>query len=76
MWHLRRLGGDCQTLELTAQRAGSAWACDFASSAEYEEALIKERREAGRYGRRRERHRAFLAVAAGGAIVLLVLVLT
>ena len=76
MRHLRRLGADFQALELTAQRAGSAWACIFASSEEYEAALIREQRAAGCYGRTRERQRLWLILAAGAAaVVLLVLLL-
>lgn len=71
---MRRLGPDFHRLELTAQQAGSALACDFASSAEYEAALIKERRDAGRYGRR-ERRQLFLAIGIGTAIVALALLL-
>ena len=69
MRHLRRIGPDFQTLELTVQRAGSAWACPFASSAEYEAALIKERREAGAYGSRYH-WPSIVAIAAGLGIVL------
>ena len=69
---MRRLAADFQTLELTAKQAGSAWACTFASSAEYEAALIKERRDAGRY-QRRERGRLLLAIGIGMAIVVLTL---
>ena len=75
MRHPGRLGADFRTLELTAQRAGSAWACIFASSEEYEAALIQERRAAGCYGRTRERQRLWLLLAAGAAAVLLVLLL-
>jgi hypothetical protein len=69
MWHLRRLGADFQTLELTAQRAGSAWACPFASSAEFEAANIQAKRAAGVYGPKRRRRQLLLA---GAMIALLV----
>jgi hypothetical protein len=69
MRHLRRLGADFQTLELTAKRAGSAWACAFANSDEYETALIRERRAAGAY-RSGSRWPTIVAVAAGFGIVL------
>jgi hypothetical protein len=71
---MRRLGPDFQTLELTAEQAGSALACAFASSAEYEAALIQERRAAGRYGRREPRQ-LFLAVGVGLAVVIVTLLL-
>ena len=71
---MNRLGPDFQTLELTAQQAGSAFACDFASSAEYEAVLIKERREAGRYGGR-ERRQFYLAIGCGLAVVVLTVLL-
>jgi hypothetical protein len=69
MGHWHRLASDFETLEIAAQRAGSAWACPFASSAEYEAALIQERRAAGAY---RPRHHwpSIVAVAAGLGIVL------
>jgi hypothetical protein len=40
-------------LALDAQQAGAAMACRYASSDEYEAALIAERRAAGAYGPRR-----------------------
>lgn len=69
MRHLRRLGADFQTLELTAQRAGSAWACSFSNSDEYEAALIHERRAAGAYGSGYH-WPTIVAVAAGLGIAL------
>lgn len=52
------------TLEDYAARAGAAMACVYSSSAEYDAALIAERRAAGLYGPRRYR-RQWLATAAG-----------
>ena len=69
---MRRLGPDFQTLELAAQQAGSALACDFTSSAEYEAALIQKRRDAGRYNKG-ERWRVVLAVGAGLAVLALIM---
>jgi hypothetical protein len=69
MGHWHRLASDFETLEIAAQRAGSAWACPFASSAEYEAALIQERRAAGAY-RSGSHWPAIVAVAAGLGIVL------
>jgi len=42
-------------LEAYAARAGVALACVYSSSAEYDDALIAERRAAGVYGPRRHR---------------------
>jgi hypothetical protein len=61
------------TLEAYAERAGAALACVYSSSAEYDAALIAERRAAGVYGLRRHR-RQKLAVAAGVAAGLAVIV--
>jgi len=60
-------------LEAHATRAGSAWACAYSSSAEFDAALIAARRAAGVYGPRRRRRR--IAVIAGFAVALAALVL-
>jgi len=68
MWRsptLARTGAD--TLEAHAQRAGTALACAYSNSAEFDAALIAERRAAGVYGPRRHR-RQMLATAAGLAV--------
>lgn len=70
MRYVHRLGGDCQTLELAARRAGSAWACSFANSDEYEAALIRERRAAGAYGSRHHCPTIFAIIAAVGFLLL------
>jgi len=65
MWRspsLARAGAD--TLEAHAERAGVALACVYSNSAEFDAALIAERRAAGIYGPRRHR-RQMLATAAG-----------
>jgi hypothetical protein len=67
MWFLRRdapPGTDLHALELTAERAGCALVCSFASSAEYEAAIIKDKREAGAYGPKRQRRQILLAISA------------
>ncbi len=46
-------------LEIDAIKAGSAWACMFSSSDEFEQALIAERRAQGRYARNRTMPAAF-----------------
>jgi hypothetical protein len=61
------------TLEAYAQRAGAALACAYSSSAEFDAALIAERRAAGVYGPKRHRKRK-LATAAGVAAGLAVLI--
>ena len=60
-------------LEAYAQDAGAAMACAYSSSAEYDAALIAERRAAGVYGPRRYRTQR-LATAAGIAAALAVIV--
>ncbi len=67
---------DTASLEHYAERAGAAWACTYSTSAEYDAALIAERRAAGVYGPLRQRRQIFLTasgIAAGlGAITLLI----
>ena len=60
-------------LEAYAARAGAALACAYSSSAEYDAALIAERRAAGVYGPKRHRKR-MLATAAGVAAGLAVII--
>lgn len=60
-------------LEAHALQAGSAWGCQYSSSAEYDAALIAERRAAGIYGPKRQR-RQMLTAAAGIAAGLAVIV--
>ena len=60
-------------LALVAERAGAALACAYSSSAEYDAALIAERRAAGVYGPKRHR-RQMLVTAAGVAAGLAVIV--
>jgi hypothetical protein len=58
---------DTASLERCAERAGAAWACSYSSSAEYDAALIAERRAAGVYGPRRARRQLFLTIAGIGS---------
>ena len=60
-------------LEAFAARAGAAMGCVFSSSAEYDAALIAERRAAGVYGPRLHRGH-MLATAAGIAVGLAVII--
>jgi hypothetical protein len=52
------------SLEVYAERAGAALACEYSNSAELDAALIAARRAAGVYGPRRHR-RQMVATAAG-----------
>jgi hypothetical protein len=79
MWaQLQRRGAQAQvlTLEASAALAGAALACVYATSAEYDAALIAERRAAGIYGPRRYRRPLLASVAglaAGIAVIALVI---
>jgi hypothetical protein len=63
---------DLMALEAYAARAGAALACAYSSSAEYDAALIAERRAAGIYGPKRRR-KQMLVTAAGIAAGLAVI---
>ena len=52
-------------LESTAASAGCAMACPFGSSAEFEAAVIREKREAGACSRRRRLCCVFAATVTG-----------
>ena len=69
-------GSDAQilALEAYAAHAGAAMACVYSSSAEFDAALIAERRAAGIYGPRRRRSQ-WLAAAIGIAVALAILLL-
>jgi hypothetical protein len=58
---------------LQARAAGAALACAYSSSAEFDAALIAERRAAGIYGPRRHR-KQLLVTAAGVAAGLITLI--
>ena len=61
-------------LQNHAERSGYALACSFSSSAEFEAAVIRARRDSGVYwGRRRRRALAGYLAAAIGAVIILVL---
>jgi hypothetical protein len=65
------------TLEAYAARAGAALACAYSSSAEFDAALIAERRAAGVYGPRRRRKQILVTavgVVAGLAVVALLII--
>jgi hypothetical protein len=67
-------GDQGTALEAFAACAGAAMGCAFSSSAEYDAALIADRRAAGLYGPRRHR-RQMLATAAGVALGLAIIIL-
>jgi hypothetical protein len=64
-------------LEAYAERAGAALACAYSSSAEYDAALIAERRAAGVYGPRRHRRQRLtiaIGIVAGLAVIVFLIV--
>jgi hypothetical protein len=64
-------------LEAYAARAGAALACAYSSSAEFDAALIAERRAAGIYGPKRHRRQMLVtvaAIAAGLAVIALIFI--
>ena len=65
---------DSALLTIEANAAGSALACVYSSSAEYDAALIAEKRASGIYGPKRRR-KQMLTTAAGIAAVLAIIVL-
>ena len=76
MWHLfaSRPRADMLALQSHAERAGSALACSFSSSAEFEAAVIRAKRAAGIYGPKRHRRQAIYAGATGAVLLTLLLV--
>jgi len=68
---------DVLALEAYAQRAGAALVCAFSTSAEYDAALIAERRAAGVYGPKRHRKQMLVTMsclAAGLALLVFLIV--
>jgi len=61
-------------LQNNAERAGYALACSFGSSAEFEAAVIRSRRDAGAYGPKRHRRSIACAGVAIGALIALALI--
>ena len=62
------------SLEAYAEGAGAALACCYSSSAEFDAALIAERRAAGVYGPKRQRKQIMVTLAgivAGFAVIVL-----
>lgn len=61
------------SLEAYAEQAGLALGCAYSSSAEFDAALIAERRAAGVYGPKRQRRQMLIAgagVMAGVAVIV------
>jgi hypothetical protein len=70
-----RMDADLSALEAYAERAGAALACAYSSSAEFDAALIAERRAAGVYGPRRRRHVLVTAAGIGAALAAIILLI-
>ena len=73
-WHtLFRSEAGGASLESSAQDARTALACSFSSSAEFEAAVIRAKRDAGAYGPKRRRRRILRvllpAVAVAAAVM-------
>jgi hypothetical protein len=64
---------DLMLLQACAEEAGAALACSYSSSAEYEAALIAERRAAGRYGPRYRAQDVLIAASAVAAALALII---
>jgi len=74
---LTSLQSELIALEAYAAQAGAALACAYSSAAEYDAALIAERRAAGIYGPRRRRKQMLVTaagIAAGLAVIGLLIV--
>jgi hypothetical protein len=71
---LDQVEADLIALRAAAERAGTALACLFSSSDEFEAAVIKARREAGAFRRQRKGH-PVLAIALTAILVLAFLML-
>jgi hypothetical protein len=74
MWHLLafdRVPANVLALQANAERAGAALACAYASSDEFEAAVIRSKRAAGVYGPRWLWRSAFCVGAAAVALAML-----
>ena len=67
---MARVEADLAALRASAERAGVALACLFASSEEYEAALIRERRASGAFRPRRSWRHYLRLAGLTGAIAL------
>ena len=59
---VHQLEADLVALRTAAERAGTALACLFSSSDEFEAAVIKARRDAGAFAPKRRRYSAAVAL--------------
>lgn len=76
MWHAQTVDRfQSEYLALQSIRAGSALACAYSSSDEFEAAVIRSRLEAGIYGPKRRRRHAVYAVTAAGIVIAALLML-
>ena len=70
MRNMFRPKADLLALEANVERAGTALACPFTSSAEFEAAIVRARRAAGAYGPKRRQRVGMFAVAALIALLI------
>jgi len=78
MTHLRsvtQLESDIAALRAAAERAGTALACLFSSSDEFEAAVVRVRREQGAYGPRRRSRSLLLGGFLTGLLALAFLII-
>lgn len=70
---LDQVEADLVALRAAAERAGTALACLFSSSDEFEAAVIRARREAGAFRRRRAFPTGWLALTVALALAFLMM---
>lgn len=76
MWHAQTVHRfQSEYLALQSIRAGSALACAYSSSDEFEAAVIRSRLDAGIYGPKRRRRHAVYAMIAAGIVIAALLIL-
>ena len=76
MWHRQAVDRfQAEYLALQAMHAGSALACAYSSSDEFEAAVIRSKLDAGIYGPKRRRRHALYVGAAAGALIAVLLML-
>ena len=71
-WTPSRPRADLLALQISAEHAGSALACSFSSSDEFEAAIVRSKIDAGVYGPRRRRRFAIYAGAAASVLAVVV----
>jgi hypothetical protein len=70
---IAELEGDIAALRASAERAGTALACLFSTSDEFEAAVVRMRREQGAFRRSRVRHPVRSAALVGLLVLAFVL---